>query len=142
MRGRYPIRALAKITGLSLDTPRAWERRYQAVVPERTGRGREYGPEQMSTSPGESHDFGILAASILASLAGLEPVCLGPGLPVADIVQAVDRTSARIVSIGITLPSPATIADLIALDAELPPDVELRAARESKASNCLKSEAA
>jgi methanogenic corrinoid protein MtbC1 len=41
---RYPIKAVAKITGLSLDTLRAWERRYQAVVPERSERGRQYGP--------------------------------------------------------------------------------------------------
>jgi methanogenic corrinoid protein MtbC1 len=39
----YPIRAVAKITGLSLDTLRAWERRHKAVVPERSHRGRLYG---------------------------------------------------------------------------------------------------
>ena len=44
MQTRYPIRAVAKITGLSLDTLRAWERRYKAVVPERSDRGRQYGP--------------------------------------------------------------------------------------------------
>lgn len=38
----YPIRAVARLTGLSLDTLRAWERRYQAVVPERGDRGRIY----------------------------------------------------------------------------------------------------
>ena len=42
MQTRYPIRAVGKITGLSLDTLRAWERRYQAVVPERSDRGRQY----------------------------------------------------------------------------------------------------
>src|SRR5579884_189224 len=47
MESRYPIRAVAKITGLSLDTLRAWERRYRAVVPERSNRGRQYGPEQV-----------------------------------------------------------------------------------------------
>jgi MerR family transcriptional regulator, light-induced transcriptional regulator len=47
MQTRYPIRAVAKITGLSLDTLRAWERRYQAVVPERSDRGRQYGPAQI-----------------------------------------------------------------------------------------------
>ena len=47
MPTRYPIRAVAKITGLSLDTLRAWERRYQAVVPERSDRGRQYGPEHI-----------------------------------------------------------------------------------------------
>jgi DNA-binding transcriptional MerR regulator len=43
MQTSYPIRAVAKITGLSLDTLRAWERRYKAVVPERSVRGRQYG---------------------------------------------------------------------------------------------------
>jgi DNA-binding transcriptional MerR regulator len=38
----YPIRAVARMTGLSVDTLRAWERRYQAVVPIRNDRGRTY----------------------------------------------------------------------------------------------------
>lgn len=38
----YPIRAVAKLTGISLDTLRAWERRYNAVTPARTERGRVY----------------------------------------------------------------------------------------------------
>jgi DNA-binding transcriptional MerR regulator/methylmalonyl-CoA mutase cobalamin-binding subunit len=38
----YPIRAVARLTGISIDTLRAWERRYQAVVPERGERGRVY----------------------------------------------------------------------------------------------------
>ena len=38
----YPIRAVAKLTGISLDTLRAWERRYQAVTPSRGARGRLY----------------------------------------------------------------------------------------------------
>lgn len=39
---RYPIRAVAKLTGLPLDTLRAWERRYGAVTPQRDGRQRVY----------------------------------------------------------------------------------------------------
>jgi methanogenic corrinoid protein MtbC1 len=42
MERAYPIRAASKITGLSIDLLRAWERRYRAVVPERNGRGRQY----------------------------------------------------------------------------------------------------
>jgi DNA-binding transcriptional MerR regulator len=38
----YPIRAVSRMTGLSLDTLRAWERRYEAVVPGRGQRGRLY----------------------------------------------------------------------------------------------------
>lgn len=36
----YPIRAVSKQTGLSIDTLRAWERRYQAITPQRDDRGR------------------------------------------------------------------------------------------------------
>jgi DNA-binding transcriptional MerR regulator len=39
---QYPIRAVSKMTGISVDTLRAWERRYNAVTPERGERGRVY----------------------------------------------------------------------------------------------------
>ena len=39
---RYPIRAVSKLTGVAIDTLRAWERRYGAVTPTRDGRGRLY----------------------------------------------------------------------------------------------------
>lgn len=38
----YPIRAVARLTGLTVDTLRAWERRYGAVTPQRSSRGRVY----------------------------------------------------------------------------------------------------
>jgi MerR family transcriptional regulator, light-induced transcriptional regulator len=44
---RYPIAAAARLTGLSLDTIRAWERRYGAVVPQRGARGRVYTDAQV-----------------------------------------------------------------------------------------------
>lgn len=42
MPAQYPIRAVAKLTGIAVDTLRAWERRYGAVKPARTPRGRLY----------------------------------------------------------------------------------------------------
>ena len=39
---RYPIRAVSKLTGVAIDTLRAWERRYGAVTPARDERGRLY----------------------------------------------------------------------------------------------------
>jgi DNA-binding transcriptional MerR regulator/methylmalonyl-CoA mutase cobalamin-binding subunit len=39
---RYPIRAVSKLTGISVDTLRAWERRYRVVEPARDERGRMY----------------------------------------------------------------------------------------------------
>lgn len=38
----YPIRAVSRLTGLSVDTLRAWERRYRVVVPQRGPNGRLY----------------------------------------------------------------------------------------------------
>ncbi len=268
MQTRYPIRAVAKITGLSLDTLRAWERRYQAVVPERTDRGRQYGPEQierllllsqlvqrghaiggiasladeelkkllesvpapssvsgasaveadplpalemlapvlaaverfdaslaadelgrlaavlaprdlvykvtlplirevgirwhngtmviaqehlvsqmlrnllgnmvrlyrpsnpalkmiLATPSGESHEFGILAAAMLASMAGIEPVYLGADLPVAEIAATARRVSAGVVLLGITLVSDTTARDVKLLADSMPEDAEL-----------------
>ena len=260
MPTHYPIRAVAKITGISLDTLRAWERRYKAVVPERSDRGRQYGPEQierllllnrlvqkghaiggiasrsdeelrgllslqpgqpvsvpipradilasilaaiegfdslraadelsrlaavlsprelvyqvvvplmsevgirwhngtlaiaqehlvsqmlrtllgsmtrlfrppnpsmtmvLSTPVGESHEFGILAAAMLASLAGVEPVYLGPNLPAGEIADAARRTSAKVVALSITFPSATTQEELNALAAAMPEATEL-----------------
>jgi methanogenic corrinoid protein MtbC1 len=38
----YRIGAVSRLTGISTDTLRAWERRYGAVTPPRAGRGRDY----------------------------------------------------------------------------------------------------
>lgn len=43
----YPIRAVSRLTGLSVDTLRAWERRYNAINPDRRGRGRTYSEEDI-----------------------------------------------------------------------------------------------
>jgi MerR family transcriptional regulator, light-induced transcriptional regulator len=39
---QYPIRAVSKLTGVAIDTLRAWERRHGAVTPIRDDRGRMY----------------------------------------------------------------------------------------------------
>ncbi len=41
-KARYPIRAVSKLTGVAIDTLRAWERRHDAVTPQRNDRGRLY----------------------------------------------------------------------------------------------------
>ena len=43
----YPIRAVARLTGVSMDTIRAWERRYRAVTPKRSPRGRLYSEKEV-----------------------------------------------------------------------------------------------
>ncbi len=47
MRASYPISATAKLTGIPIDTLRAWERRYATVIPRRAARGRLYSEEQI-----------------------------------------------------------------------------------------------
>lgn len=44
----YPIRAVARLTGVPIDTLRAWERRYAAVTPERDGRERVYSDDDVA----------------------------------------------------------------------------------------------
>lgn len=46
--GTYPIRAVSRLTGISVDLLRVWERRYQAVEPARSGRGRVYSDADVS----------------------------------------------------------------------------------------------
>ncbi|MDH3726157.1 MAG: MerR family transcriptional regulator [Myxococcales bacterium] len=46
--GVYPMRVVSRLTGLSADAIRVWERRYQAVQPERTdGNKRRYSDRQV-----------------------------------------------------------------------------------------------
>ena len=260
MPSSYPIRAVAKITGLSLDTLRAWERRHKAVVPERSDRGRQYraahierllllnqlvqkghaiggiasltdgelksllapqlnqspreseasvgilGPVLaaiesfdarragdelgrlaaaisprdlvyrvvvplmnevgtrwhdgqlaiaqehlvsqllrnllgsmvqlfrssnpamkmvLATPAGESHEFGILASAMLASMAGIEAISLGTDLPAREIGEAAQRLSAGVVLLAVTLVSKTTAKELRAIAAAMPESTEL-----------------
>ncbi len=265
METRYPIRAVARITGISLDTLRAWERRYKAVVPERSARGRQYGsldierlrllhelvqrghaiggiagrtdaelrdlikrqsnqpkaeegvsandllapvfsaierfdvgratdevnrlaaamaPRDLvyqvalplmrevgerwhngkltiaqehlvseilrnllgsmlrlfrssgtngsmatkmifATPSGETHEFGILSSAMLASMAGMEPVYLGPDLPGHEIAEAAKRVSADVVVLGVTVLSETTAREIKAIAEQIPEGAEL-----------------
>jgi len=82
---QYPIRAAANLTGLSIDTLRAWERRYQAVTPIRSVRGRVYGAGEirrlilLREAVGHGHAIGQVAG---LEDSELEKLLLGP-VPVA-----------------------------------------------------------
>ena len=64
----YPIRTVSRITGLSTDVLRAWERRYRAVTPARGTRGRAYGDadiarlKRLSELVSQGHAIGTIAA--------------------------------------------------------------------------------
>ena len=65
---RYPIRAVSRMTGISTDALRAWERRYQAVTPDRTHRGRAYSDadvarlKRLAELVQQGHAIGTIAA--------------------------------------------------------------------------------
>lgn len=65
----YPIRAVTKLTGIPEDTLRAWERRYQAVTPRRSGRGRLYSDKEIERLAllrdvvGQGHSIGQIATT-------------------------------------------------------------------------------
>jgi DNA-binding transcriptional MerR regulator/methylmalonyl-CoA mutase cobalamin-binding subunit len=74
----YSIKAVAQATGLTVETLRAWERRYGIVVPTRDGSGRRvYGPEdvlrlrRLREATERGHPIGRLATLGAEELAGL-----------------------------------------------------------------------
>lgn len=87
----YPIRAVSKQTGISIDTLRAWEKRYQVVAPQRDERGRLYTEADMqrlrllNTAVEKGHAIGRVAA---LSNEDLEALVLSPSLPVKDAAPA------------------------------------------------------
>jgi MerR family transcriptional regulator, light-induced transcriptional regulator len=68
MATSYPISAVAKLTGIPLDTLRAWERRYRTIVPKRVARGRVYSEAQIQKllllrrAVEQGHSIGQVAA--------------------------------------------------------------------------------
>lgn len=111
----YPIRAVARMTGLSLDTLRAWERRYEAVVPGRNARGRLYSDadvarlKQLASLVGRGHAIGTIA--------GLSDAGLGRLLKGADALT--DRPEAAQTAVLEPLISALDRYDLDAVEATL-----------------------
>lgn len=99
---RYPIRAVSKLTGIPVDTLRAWERRYRVVVPDRDDRGRLYSDGDVERlrllrrAVDAGHAIGRVAPLSADELRGLlveAPASLptGPGVDLAGLQDAVDR---------------------------------------------------
>jgi DNA-binding transcriptional MerR regulator/methylmalonyl-CoA mutase cobalamin-binding subunit len=110
---RYPIRAVARLTGLSVDTLRGWERRHHVVTPLRDERGRLYSGgdvkrlQLLAAAVERGHAIGRLAA---LSDAELEVVIAAPmALRVLDDVHGEDAAA--------TASSPTLLAALQAFDA-------------------------
>ncbi len=90
---RYPIRAVSKLTGIGIDTLRAWERRYNAVTPTRDDRGRMYTDADVARlrllhgAVERGHSIGRVAALTNDELRDL---C---GAPAAAVLPAVSTTA-------------------------------------------------
>ncbi len=80
-----------------------------------------------ATPSGEMHEFGILAAAMLAVAGGFEALYLGSSLPALEIVAAAERTSPQVVVVGVKASEPtrATVEELRLLAAKLPKTAEL-----------------
>lgn len=102
MPPQYPIRAAAKLTGLPVDTLRAWERRYNAVTPIRDGRGRLYGAPEihrlllLRRAVESGHAIGQVAGLSDADLEALQatgqPPQPGQGLDALQpLLKAIER---------------------------------------------------
>jgi len=103
--GRYPIRVVARLTGIPIDTLRAWERRYAAVEPGRDDRGRLYADADvrklrlLRQLVDRGHAIGRIAALPEADLAalieaGAEPLdrpAVAAGVEVGALVSAIER---------------------------------------------------
>jgi MerR family transcriptional regulator, light-induced transcriptional regulator len=127
----YPIRAVARMTGLSVDTLRAWERRYEAVVPGRGQRGRVYTDRHvdrlklLSGLVAAGHAIGSIAALPDAALRKLRSgdslTPAGPprdqvdGTPLVRAVQAYDLRAIelRLHRLAVLMPTPDLIFEVI-----------------------------
>jgi MerR family transcriptional regulator, light-induced transcriptional regulator len=101
----YPIGAVAILTGLTVDTLRAWERRHRVVTPARDERGRVYGEadvrrlQLIAAAVARGHAVGRLARldddAVAALLQAPAPIP-GASLPVdpADAPRRTPRTAA------------------------------------------------
>lgn len=93
---RYPIRAASKLTGIGIDTLRAWERRHGAVTPVRDDRGRMYTDADIARlrllrgAVGNGHSIGRLAGLGDAELRHLAATA---GPIVAAVADPMRRTS-------------------------------------------------
>ena len=76
-----------------------------------------------TTPAGELHEAGILAAALLASIAGLGIIYLGPDLPAYEILNAAKRSSPSAVVLG--LRSEESVHELRIVSRELPEKIEL-----------------
>lgn len=78
-----------------------------------------------ATLPAELHEFGALAAGLLAAGRGWQVVYLGPNLPAEEIAQAAARSRAELVLLSVVLEQTGVREQLTRLRAALPEPVRV-----------------
>lgn len=125
----YSIKAVSQATGLTVETLRAWERRYRVVSPRRDDLGRRlYGPEdvlrlrRLREATERGHPIGRLVQMDESGLIGLlheasaspSPVT-APSAFVERILEAAERYSSsgceQTLTLAISLLTPARLVD-------------------------------
>jgi methanogenic corrinoid protein MtbC1 len=130
----YPIRAVAKLTGISVDTLRAWERRYAVVAPERDERGRVYSEADVERltllrrAVERGHAIGRVAPIGVEELRALvgRPTPVASSPPIAtvtaidDLFAAVERFDLEALRRELTRLAVVVTPRQLALDVALP----------------------
>ena len=105
---RYPIRAVSRLTGIGIDTLRAWERRHHAIAPTRDHRGRMYSAADVARlrllqeAVAGGHAIGRLATLSDGELRRLSDIGPGPApaarptpaIDIAPLIDALERFDA------------------------------------------------
>jgi methanogenic corrinoid protein MtbC1 len=78
-----------------------------------------------ATTSGERHELGLLMASLLVALQGWRVHYLGPDIPMAEVVRAVEDTGAATVLLSLVSDTAEHVAQLASLRASLPERVEV-----------------
>jgi DNA-binding transcriptional MerR regulator len=87
---------------------------------------RKAQPILFTTAMGERHEFGVLAAALVAANAGADAVYLGPELPARDVADATRKLNARGLAIGNAALDPSTSSAYFeALREEVDPNVSI-----------------
>lgn len=129
---RLPMRAVVRLTGLSADTVRAWERRHAAIVPARTeGGARRYTEAQvrrltlLREAVGRGHAIGELAHlsdEILSRLGRADPPGAAAALSAvrAEVLEGVLRFDAREVGLALARAAASLPVRELALEVLVP----------------------
>lgn len=101
---RYPIRAVSKLTGIGIDTLRAWERRHGAVTPIRDDRGRMYTDDDVARlrllrgAVDHGHSIGRVAGLDEKALRHLTATARAAAVPTVDPTRQPSQDAAALMA--------------------------------------------